>query len=330
MKKLSFIVPCYNGESYVSRFLDSILAQTHPAIEVVLINDGSKDKTEEILVSYEDKFKEKGYDFIHKYQENQGMGAALNWALKFVTGDYLTWFGSDDFAAPTYAQELVAFLEEHSEFAVVRCEGLWVDKNDVTKILRLFSSNNLDKHNPDLFLNAIEEKNFHFGYSVVRMNVFDKVNPKREIYPSRQGQNWQLLLPVFYAHKSAFYEKPLYYVIDDLDSVSKKPHKRYDKLKLQNEEYERILVNTLNSMDIPDRDKYLKIVELKYIRRRLLAAIDFKAYDDAILEYKKLKALNAVTKTDYRRYLQARFPIIDKLASLSRKIRYKTINVKEE
>ena len=76
----------------------------------------------------------------------------------------------------------------------------------------------------------------------------------------------------------------MYYVIDDANSVSKQPHKQYESLKKQNEEYERILVNTLNSMDIPDRDKYLKIVEIKYIRRRLLAAMDFKVYDD-VYEY---------------------------------------------
>ena len=321
MKKLTFLAPCYNGESYVARFLDSVLAQTHPAIELVIVNDGSKDRTEEILTEYEKKFAERGYDYTHLSQENTGMGGALNNGLKYVTGDYLTWFGSDDFAAPTYAEELVNFLEENQDFAVVRCEGYWVDKEDTSKIMGKFASNNNDKHNPHLFMNAIEEKDFHFGYSVVRMSVFDEVNPKREIYPSRQGQNWQLLLPIFYAHKSAFYEKPLYYVIDDANSVSKAPHKQYELLKKQNEEYERILVNTLNSMDIPDREKYLKIVEIKYIRRRLLAAMDFKAYDDVINEYKKLEELGVADKTDYRRYIQAKFPIFDKVAGIVRKLK---------
>lgn len=321
MKKLTFLAPCYNGESYVARFLDSVLEQTHPAIELVIVNDGSKDKTEEILTEYEKKFAERGYDYIHLSQDNTGMGGALNNGLKYVTGDYLTWFGSDDFAAPTYAEELVNFLEENKDFAVVRCEGYNVDKDDVSIIKSKFAANNNDKHNPHLFMNAIEEKGFHFGYSVVRMSVFDEVNPKREIYPSRQGQNWQLLLPVFYAHKSAFYEKPLYYVIDDANSVSKQPHKQYESLKKQNEEYERILVNTLNSMDIPDRDKYLKIVEIKYIRRRLLAAMDFKVYDDVITEYKKLEKLGVVDKTDRRRYIQAKIPVIDKVAGLIRRFK---------
>ena len=311
--RLSIMAPCYNGEAYIARFLDSVLSQTHDNIQLVLVNDGSSDNTEEIIVSYEEKFKQRGYEYIHLNQQNKGIGGALNDALKYVNGDYLTWFGTDDFAVETYAEELVGFLEDHQEFAVVRNDGFLVTEDNLDKPIGRMADGNNDKHNPHLFENAVLERNFHFGYSVIRMSAFDAVNPEREIYPSREGQNWQLLLPVFYHYKAAFYDKPLYYVIYDDNSVSRISHKSYERVKAQNEEYEKILNTVISKMDIPDKDKYLKTVEIKYVKRRLLAAANFNQNNDVISEYKKLKEYGKPDKISRRQYLLAKFPIIKKL-----------------
>ena len=319
MKKLSIIAPCYNGENYVKRFLDSMLAQTYKFIELILVNDGSTDTTEEILIDYETKFRCAGMEYIHIKQNNQGIGGAINNALKSVTGDYLSWFGTDDYALPTYAEELVGFLENNQEFAVVRNDGFLVDEDDTSIITGRMADHNFDKHNPWLFENAITEKNFHFGYSVLRMDIFDKVNPNREIYPSRQGQNWQLLLPIFYHYKSAFYEKPLYCVIDQKVSVSRLTNQPYEKIKAVEYEYEKILLETLNSMEISDREKYIKIVRVKYIRRRMKIAITLGERADALKEYKLLKKEKAVLLEDRKHYLRARFSLVDKIIRRTRK-----------
>ena len=311
--KISFIAPCYNGESYIKRFLDSILNQTYNNVQLVIINDGSEDDTEKILTEYEKDFFERGFEYIHLNQENKGIGGAINDALKHVTGEYMTWFGTDDFACETYAEELVSFLDNHKEFAVVRNDGFLVREGEIDKVIGRMSDGNNDKHNPHLFENAIMERNFHFGYSVVRMSVFDLVNPKREIYPSRQGQNWQLLLPIFYHYKSAFYEKPLYYVIDDSNSVSREPLKSYDKLMRVTDEYEKILVNVLNGMEIPDRQKYLDMVKVKYLRYRMMHGINFGHYDTVISNYKALKKITKITISDRKKYWRAKLPFINRL-----------------
>jgi glycosyltransferase involved in cell wall biosynthesis len=95
MKKVSIITPCYNGESFVSRYLDTILNQSYNNLELILVNDGSTDQTEAIVMSYKPKFKEVGIEFIYMYQEHAGQAAALNQGLKIFTGDYLTWPDSD-------------------------------------------------------------------------------------------------------------------------------------------------------------------------------------------------------------------------------------------
>ena len=60
VKKVSLIVPCYNGEGYLGDFLDSVLAQTYPNIELILVNDGSTDGTEEVFLQYSSRLETGG------------------------------------------------------------------------------------------------------------------------------------------------------------------------------------------------------------------------------------------------------------------------------
>ena len=110
MKKLvSVVSPCYNGEDYISRYMDSILKQTYRPIEVILVNDGSADKTEEIINSYASVFERS--DIILKVitKNNEGSGAAVNDGLKHITGEYLIWPDSDDFLFPESIEKRVKF-----------------------------------------------------------------------------------------------------------------------------------------------------------------------------------------------------------------------------
>lgn len=91
--KLSVIVPTYNTEQYLRRCLDSIVNQTFTPYEVVVINDGSTDSTEEILR----EFKESYSFFNYVNVPNGGPGKARNFALTMVTGDHVMFFDSDDF-----------------------------------------------------------------------------------------------------------------------------------------------------------------------------------------------------------------------------------------
>lgn len=86
---VSIMTPCYNGEKFVGRYLDSVLAQTYDNIEVVLIDDGSTDNTAPIVKSYIPKFESKGYKLIYVYQENSGAASAINKAMPLVTGDFI-------------------------------------------------------------------------------------------------------------------------------------------------------------------------------------------------------------------------------------------------
>ena len=105
--KVSIIIPVYNGSNYVNLAIDSALRQTYKNIEIIVINDGSKDNTLKLIKSYGDKIK-----VIDK--ENGGVSTALNLGIKNMTGDYFSWLSHDDLYYPEKVEREVNYLIENN------------------------------------------------------------------------------------------------------------------------------------------------------------------------------------------------------------------------
>ena len=90
-KKVTILIPVYNGSNYLKEAIESALAQTYKNKEIIVVNDGSTDngKTKEIALSYKDKIK-------YYEKENGGAPTALNYGIERMTGDYLSWLSHDD------------------------------------------------------------------------------------------------------------------------------------------------------------------------------------------------------------------------------------------
>lgn len=111
MKSLiSVIIPVYNKENYIQNCLNSVLAQSYSNLEIVLINDGSKDNSGEILDEYADK--DERVKVFHI--ENGGVYAARNFGLEKSTGDYVTFIDADDTIELSYIETLFRVLQENN------------------------------------------------------------------------------------------------------------------------------------------------------------------------------------------------------------------------
>lgn len=115
---VSVIIPIYNVERYLSDCLESLLHQTLKNIEVLLVNDGTKDNSGIIAKRYAEK-----YPQIFKYmeKENGGLSDARNYAMPYVKGKYVAFVDSDDFVAPTMFEKLY-YLAEANNADMVDCE----------------------------------------------------------------------------------------------------------------------------------------------------------------------------------------------------------------
>ena len=95
-KMISVIVPAYNGEKYLARALESILAQDYRPIEIVVVDDGSTDNTASIARSYR--------EVRYVYQAHQGLPAARNTGLANCTGELISFLDADDYWPPNKLQ----------------------------------------------------------------------------------------------------------------------------------------------------------------------------------------------------------------------------------
>ena len=98
---ISVIMPAYNAQSYIASSLDSILNQPCKDFEIIVVNDGSKDKTEDILNQYSAKYKQ----IKVLNQKNQGVSVARNTGIEAATGKYIAFLDSDDFWARDFYDE---------------------------------------------------------------------------------------------------------------------------------------------------------------------------------------------------------------------------------
>ena len=108
-EKVSIIIPVYNSESTLKRCIESVINQTYKNIEILIINDGSKDKSLNIMNEY----KNKDERIIVINQKNKGLSGARNTGINNATGDYITFIDSDDYIKPNLVKDTIKIFEEY-------------------------------------------------------------------------------------------------------------------------------------------------------------------------------------------------------------------------
>lgn len=128
--KVSIVLPAYNAEKYLSKAISSILNQTFKNIELIVINDGSSDRTEEIIHS----FKDNRLVYV-KNQINLGLIQTLNNGFSLATGDYIARMDADDIAHPDRLKTQVKFLESLNHPAIVGSNIIIINNDE--KIIKV-------------------------------------------------------------------------------------------------------------------------------------------------------------------------------------------------
>jgi glycosyltransferase involved in cell wall biosynthesis len=158
--KVSIIIPVYNVERYLKECLDSVINQTLKEIQIICVNDGSTDKSAEILEEYAQKD-----DRIEIYsKKNAGLGAARNTGLKYAIGEYIGFVDSDDWIDPTMYEKLYSKATE-LYLDMVMCPMHLFDEN----------KNEINDNQPYFTLEYFNKEfdNKSFGYSETKDFFFD-------------------------------------------------------------------------------------------------------------------------------------------------------------
>ena len=134
---------------------------------------------------------------------------------------------------------------------------------------------------------------------MVRTEAFLDVNPDRDIFEGRRGQNWQMLLPVYYKYKRGFLDEPLYNYIIYKSSMSTGDDTKEKSIQRVNEHLE-IVKNTLDRIDMSqkDRDKYFELFFTNYVVDRFDICMKYKDFKSGFKYYMKMFKRGALRKYD--------------------------------
>ena len=127
--RVSVITPVYNVERYIDKTLESVFTQTYKDIEIVLVDDCSKDKSAQIIAKYKESHPEIVYFLQPK---NMGAGAARNKALELAKGQYVAFLDADDMWLPEKTEKQIKLMrEKNSPFSYAAIEMMDEEGNTI-------------------------------------------------------------------------------------------------------------------------------------------------------------------------------------------------------
>ena len=308
--KVSVIVPVYNVEKYIDKCLNSLVKQSLKEIEIIVVNDGTKDNSQKIIDKYVKKYPDKIKSYI---KENGGQGSARNYGLEKANGEYIGYVDSDDFVEKDMYKKLYNKAKENN-YDIVVCGNYNVSEDYQNKNIDTFINN----YNTDL-------ENIFFG----KMAVWNKIY-KRDILIKNKlefkEKVWYedlafTLKAIMNSNSFAFIDEPLYdYLIREGSTMNNSNVQR-------NLEILDAFNDILSYIQHNKKEEYFSKIEF--------LAIDH-IYISAIVRVLKAEADDKVKRETINKlidYMNKKFPnyknnkYINTL-SKNRKIIYKLINIK--
>ena len=308
--KLSIIVPVYGVEKYIDKCLNSLVKQSLKEIEVIVVNDGTKDNSQKIIDKYVKKYPDKIKSYI---KENGGQGSARNYGLKKATGEYIGYVDSDDFVEKDMYKKLYNKAKENN-YDIVVCGNYNVSEDYQNKNIDAFINN----YNTDL-------ENIFFG----KMAVWNKIY-KRDILIKNKlefkEKVWYedlafTLKAIMNSNSFAFIDEPLYdYLIREGSTMNNSNVQR-------NLEILDAFNDILSYIKHNKKEEYFSKIEFLAIDHIYISAIVrvLKAETDDKVKRETINKLIDYMNTSFPNYKNNKY--INTL-SKNRKIIYKLINIK--
>ena len=215
MAKVSTIIPTYNCESYIKETLESVLSQTYKDIELIVVDDGSTDRTREIIESFKPRLK-----YILQ-DKNTGPSAARNKGIEQAKGKYIAFLDHDDVWMPNKIEEQIKLLESNKkDVALVYSDGYNVTPSG-SQVSALFDITK--PHRGFVFEELLSDNFIPTSSVVVKKEILREVGRFNERFLI--SQDFDLYLRIAECHKIDFVDLPLFKHRIYPDSASSKKRK---------------------------------------------------------------------------------------------------------
>jgi len=194
-KFVSVIIPTYNRQDFLKKALDSVLAQTYPHVELIVVDDGSEDNTAELVAGC-------GGDITYLRQENRGPAAARNRGIKAARHNLLAFLDSDDRFAENKLELQVRAMQENPAYLISHTGETWYRNG------RLLNQKiRHQKNSGDIFNQSLELCAVGMSTVMVRRQLFERYGLFDEEYPC--CEDYELWLRVSAGQKFLLVDRPL-------------------------------------------------------------------------------------------------------------------------
>ena len=256
MPKISVIVPVYNTSMYLRKCLDSLVNQTFSDYEIIIVNDGSTDRSEEIIYQYA-----KSYSKIKYYSKaNEGVSAARNYGLSVATGEYITYVDSDDYVTFDILEKMIKEVNANNLDIVT------------TDIIKFYEKKGTEYYKTNREYSNDPVKNYIIGDSgpcakLFRKDIISQIPFRKTAYEDLD------IIPVLalYARRIGYVKEGLYYYRQVEGSATRLTSFTDSMLDIFT-----VLDNVYNRLyeKFPDEVEYLYITHL--LRTTTLRLLKFK------------------------------------------------------
>lgn len=255
---VSVLIPAYNHENYIQETIESIINQTYPNIELIILDDGSKDKTWEKITKLKQKCENRFVKIHFETKQNEGTCMTLNKLLKLSSGEFVYIIASDDLAKPQAIEKEVKFLQNNPDYALAVGDNEYVDsmgkqifrtqkaftsniKNAKYKTVKEFLSSKLkiDFLSDDFgsYKTLYKENYIPNGY-LIRKNIFETIGNFTKNAPL---EDFWLMLQISKYKKMKYIDEILFsYRIHDTNTIGNSTRMR--ELTTQTRNYEQKLL----------------------------------------------------------------------------------------
>ena len=216
--RFSVIIPLYNKAPYVAKAIQSVLAQTFTDYELVIVDDGSKDDSDEIAAKVIE-----GHENCRLLkQENAGVSMARNNGVAASKGDYLCFLDADDWWKPTFLEEMAKFIEEFPEAGIYGTNYTIVNETKHrTRIAQIGIDDDFEKG----YINycKVYAKTMYMPLWTGAVCIPRKIFKEMQGFPKgiKLGEDFLLWIRIALKYKVAFLNKPLAYYNQDVDVANR-------------------------------------------------------------------------------------------------------------
>lgn len=212
MPKVSIIVPFYNVEGYIEKCLETLVNQTLQEIEIILVNDGSKDRSINIVQKFLQRYPDK---IVYLEKENGGLSDARNFGILHSKGEYIAFLDSDDYVEKGMYQKMYELAKKENS-DMVQCNFYW-EYPDKRKIGKMIEYDNKNK--------MLENARVEAWNKLIKREILEKANiqfPKG--YQYEDVEFTYKLIP--FIERVSFIKEPLVHYIQREGSISNSQNER--------------------------------------------------------------------------------------------------------